>query len=286
MPPKKRAKTAQNDPWGDRPASPGQWDQPGDIDPWRFVCCDKAEVSGVSVVSGVPDDGVDPWHTEKQDKRDRTINLEAAMQMTVSMSCGKATTSDYDANAANPSRIRTVVGGPCKRKFCKKPGCQKGGLNYTACSKFLDAWASLTFMERSHLLRCCYQENCPKQDVSGGGGGIQWNICGQSVCFQRFCEVLGSSQRTIRRMVAGQPDLRTAVGGKQQPRLALQTLKCDHFFRNLHASAAEPMPEEAQMYPKARVPAASGVSGVSGVSAGIVKKRNKQTNRCMGTLEL
>ena len=43
----------------------------------------KAEVSGVSVVSGVPDDGVDPWHTEKQDKRDRTINLEAAMQMTV-----------------------------------------------------------------------------------------------------------------------------------------------------------------------------------------------------------
>ena len=260
---------AQNDPWGDQPASPGPWDQPGE-DPWRFVCCDKAEVS---VVSGVSDDGVeqDPWHTEKQDKRDRTINLEAAMQMTVSMSCGKATTTDYDANAANPSRIRTVVGSPCKRKSCKKPGCQKGGLNYTACSKFLGAWASLTLMERSHLLRCCYQENCPKQDESGGG--IQWNICGQSVCFQRFCEVLGSSQRTIRRMTAGQPDLRTAVGGKQQPRLALQTLKCDHFFRNLHASAAEPMPEEAQMYPKARV---SGVSGVSGVSAGIVKKRNMQ----------
>ena len=41
---------------------------------WNFP---KAEVSGVSVVS------VDPWHTEKQDKRDRTINLEAAMQMTV-----------------------------------------------------------------------------------------------------------------------------------------------------------------------------------------------------------
>ena len=77
---------AQNDPWGDQPASPGPWDQPGE-DPWRFVCCDKAEVS---VVSGVSDDGVeqDPWHTEKQDKRDRAINLEAAMQMTVSMSCG------------------------------------------------------------------------------------------------------------------------------------------------------------------------------------------------------
>ena len=103
-------------------------------------------------------------------------------------------------------------------------------------------------LERSHLLRCCYQENCPKQDESGGG--IQWNICGQSVCFQRFCEVLGSSQRTIRRMTAGQPDLRTAVGGKQQPRLALQTLKCDHFFRNLDASAAEPMPEKPRCTPK------------------------------------
>ena len=155
MPPKKRAKRAQNDPWGDQPASPGPWDEPGE-DPWRFVCCDKAEVS---VVSGVPDDDAeqDPWHTEKQDKRDRTINLEAAMQMTVSMSRGKATTSDYDANAANPSRIRTVVGTPCKRKSRKKPGCEKGGLNFTACSKFLDAWASLTPMERSHLLRCCYQ---------------------------------------------------------------------------------------------------------------------------------
>lgn len=150
------------------------------------------------------------------------------------MSCGKATTTDYDANAASPSRIRTVVGTPCKRKSCKKPGCQKQGLNFTACSKFLDAWASLTPMERSHLLPCCRQDNCPKQDESGGG--IQWSICGQSVCFQRFCEVLGSSQRTIQRMITGQPDLRTAAGGKQQPRLVLQTLKCDHFFRNLYAS--------------------------------------------------
>jgi len=36
------------------------------------------------------------------------------------------------------------------------------------------------------------------------------------------------------------------------------------------------MPEEAQMYPRARAPSASGVSAVSGVSAGIVKKRNMQ----------
>ena len=70
MPPKKRAKRAkraQNDPWGDQPAT-GPWDQPGEDDPWRLVCCDKAEVSGVSVVSGVPDDGVDPWHTKNQQK--------------------------------------------------------------------------------------------------------------------------------------------------------------------------------------------------------------------------
>ena len=61
MPPKKRAKMAQNDPWGDQPASPGPWDQPGE-DPWRFVCCDKAEVS---VVAGVSDDGVEQDPTWK-----------------------------------------------------------------------------------------------------------------------------------------------------------------------------------------------------------------------------
>ena len=43
------------------------------------------------LVSGVPHDGVeqDPWHTEKQDKSDRTINLEAAMQMTLSCHVAK-----------------------------------------------------------------------------------------------------------------------------------------------------------------------------------------------------
>ena len=214
-------------------------------------------------------------HGTQRSKTKETGPSEAAMQMTVSMSCGKARTSEYDGNAANPSRVRIVAGTPCKRKSRKKPGCQKGGLNYTAGCKFLDAWASLTLMERSHLLRCCYQENCPKQDESGGS--TLWNICGQGVCIQRFCEILASSQRTVRRMTAGQPDLRTAVGGKQQPRLALQTLKCDHFFRNLQDSAAEPMPEEAQMYPKAHVPSGkSGVSGVSGVSAGMGEKRNMQ----------
>ena len=45
---------------------------------------------------------------------------------------------------------------------------------------------------------------------------------------------------------------------------------------NPQMPAAEPMPEEAQMYPKARALSASGVSGVSGVSAGIAKKRNMQ----------
>ena len=241
-----------------------------------FVCCGGAGVVGVSVVSGVPDDGVgqDPWHTEKQDKRDRTIGSCNAND-SIHVMWQSQNYSEYDGNAANPSRVRTVAGTPCKRKSRKKPGCQKGGLNYTAGCKFLDAWASLTLMERSHLLRCCYQENCPKQDESGGS--TLWNICGQGVCIQRFCEILASSQRTVRRMTAGQPDLRTAVGGKQQPRLALQTLKCDHFFRNLQDSAAEPMPEEAQMYPKAHVPSGkSGVSGVSGVSAGMGEKRNMQ----------
>ena len=70
----------------------------------------------------------------------------------------------------------------------------------------------------------------------------------QQVCFANFCSKLGCSQTTIRKYIKGQPDMRkskfngTHVGG--QSRECHAAVKCDHFFRELHQSVAEAMPED------------------------------------------
>ncbi|CAK9043069.1 unnamed protein product [Durusdinium trenchii] len=119
----------------------------------------------------------------------------------------------------------------------------------------MEKWVKLPLPDRSHLLRCnYYQDNSViARDAEAVKETVEWHMCGYAICFQRFCEILGSSQRTVRRLISGQPDLRLSKSGfGSQSRAAVQTAKCDHFFRTLHASAAEPMPEEAQMYPKAK----------------------------------
>ena len=144
MPPKKRAKRAQNDPWGDQPASPGPWDEPGE-DPWRFVSCGGAGVDGVSVVSGVPDDGVgqDPWHTEKQDKKrqDHQLGCHVAKPQKMSMMPMQPTLPGFALLL-----VLHASGKGAKSQVARK------GASTTLTAAILDAWASLTLMERSHLL--------------------------------------------------------------------------------------------------------------------------------------
>ena len=101
--------------------------------------------------------------------------------------------------------------------------------------------------------------------------------------------------RTLRDMLAGTPDMRKSRLGKcLEPALrpAVQTMKVDTFFRQLHSSAAEPMPEEEQVFPAIfmqagdvvkRLPGASSAPVASVVQSG---KKNAVTKSSLASIEL
>ena len=214
-------------------------------DPWRFV-------EGATTATPPPDEP-DPWAAEMQRKNRKpaAMHLDEPLNLAAAMSTGKQSPNQYDSNCTNAARVKMVCIRRCKQAKCTRPGCQANAINWSHCLHFLKQWSGLTVEERGHLLRCG-MEDC--EATSGDKlEKIQWHLCGLQVCFARFCDVMGSSQRTIRKLISGQPDLRSIkTAGAKQPRPAHQGQKCDHFFRALHMSAAEPMPEEAQMYPKPR----------------------------------
>ena len=212
-------------------------------DPWRFV---QGATTGTPFANEP-----DPWAVEEMSRKNRkpaAMHLDESLHLAAAMATGKQSPNQYDANCANPARVKTICQRHCKQAKCTRPGCQASAINWSHCLHFLKQWSGLTAEERGHLLRC-NMEDC--QAAGEKMEKIQWHMCGLQVCFPRFCDVLGSSQRTIRKLISGQPDLRSIkTPGAKQPRQGNQSQKCDHFFRALHMSAAEPLPEEAQMYPK------------------------------------
>lgn len=76
-----------------------------------------------------------------------------------------------------------------------------------------------------------------------GAVRVKWNLAGVKVCFNNFCALLGTSGPTIRKMIAGLPDLRRAVGPAGKQLAAPQAQHVDFWFYELYQSAAEPLPE-------------------------------------------
>ncbi|CAK9105168.1 Uncharacterized protein SCF082_LOCUS49026, partial [Durusdinium trenchii] len=255
---KRKAEVPEPDPWND--SWNGEEEDPWahethqnqSEDPWRFVAEDDVPADGDSMLVE------NPWASNPGSKlttHNSQIHLDAALRLASDLAPIAKEASQYDTNGACPKRLGCVLSSNCKRKHCARPGCKAGVISHQEVCSFMEKWVKLPLPDRSHLLRCnYYQDNSViARDAEAVKETVEWHMCGYAICFQRFCEILGSSQRTVRRLISGQPDLRLSKSGfGSQSRAAVQTAKCDHFFRTLHASAAEPMPEEAQMYPKAK----------------------------------
>ncbi|CAK9056383.1 Uncharacterized protein SCF082_LOCUS30386 [Durusdinium trenchii] len=255
---KRKAEVPEPDPWND--SWNGEEEDPWahethqnqSEDPWRFVAEDDVPADGDSMLVE------NPWASNPGSKlttHNSQIHLDAALRLASDLAPIAKEASQYDTNGACPKRLGCVLSSNCKRKHCARPGCKAGVISHQEVCSFMEKWVKLPLPDRSHLLRCnYYQDNSViATDAEAVKETVEWHMCGYAICFQRFCEILGSSQRTVRRLISGQPDLRLSKSGfGSQSRAAVQTAKCDHFFRTLHASAAEPMPEEAQMYPKAK----------------------------------
>ena len=131
-----------------------------------------------------------------------------------------------------------------------------------------DGFWSLTQEERGHLMRVLYVAARQSGAQGPGSPGVQessleleeaacsrqcrrilWKLNGKRVCYKAFCQLLGTGTVGLRRMIAGQPDMRksTLFGERcPAPRPTPQRDAVDFFFMELYNSAAESMPEDAR----------------------------------------
>ena len=163
--------------------------------------------------------------------------------------------TSYDKNGLDADKVRARWQEQCKRPSCNFPACASQGLDLkdlqTLCSDF---WR-LTTEDRVHVLQSTYGEveqgtDSPPQTSSPSVPRVSrsYVIGDKPVCFVNFCRKLGCGQSTMRKYIKGVPDMRRAgfPGHRlgKQSKEALATVKCDHFFRELHQAVAESMPED------------------------------------------
>ena len=210
-------------------------------DPWKFVVEeDDPWAQSCSPQSSVPED---PWGHEVEESvqsSGRHVSLDSGSRL-LAESTLKTHSNSYEIAAMDTDRVRLRWAQKCPRTNCQLEGCAPRALHLKSLQDLCRDFWSITAEERVHLLQVTYGD--------GTGKSTEYYIGSSRVCFCNFCKKLGCSQTTMRKYIAGQPDMRKkgVSGGTKwgsQEREALATLKCDHFFRELHQSVAECMPED------------------------------------------
>ena len=234
------------DPWGQDPWAVAEF-QSDDLsfsDPWALM-----EGAG---------DPPDPWLLAERPGEPlaiprRIIELGHAVAATAASTLSQGLQADrskYLLRGCVAARVAGVCGKTCHRN-CRHKGCQRHGLDVSVAISFVNNFWSLPEDHRGHCLRTAYYSGelgWDRADVQWSRVQAQkknWSVADVPVCFARLCSVLGTGQRTVRKMIAGAPDGRKKLLGVPAPaKPAEQMAKCNTFFTELHQSAAVPDPED------------------------------------------
>ena len=218
------------DPWLE---AGGDWP-----DPWT-----QAEHSGTNVTSSAVtiadwEDADDPW--KPASKQPRKVSM-LTPSLLLQRSTTKEKNTQFEAKGCGSESVKKRWLKGCPRK-CKLEGCCPKAIRLADLQALCSAFWSISVEERIHLLQATFGDEEKKLTKS------HYFVGETRVCFHNFCAKLGTSQPTMRKYIKGQPDMRTNVGRKKQNfdsvRDGRATMKCDHFFQELHQSAAEAMPED------------------------------------------
>jgi hypothetical protein len=109
----------------------------------------------------------------------------------------------YAMNGVSRERIQRVLSG--ERRVCNTK-CQQScpqRLKMSDVAKLCDLYWKLGQEERAYLVSCLKAE-------AEGSGQTKWALGNHVVCFDAWCALLGSTKRTILKMVAGEVDARRA----------------------------------------------------------------------------
>lgn len=242
-------------------------------------CWDPWEVPDALVPATLPAAEADPWEllqgSSSTTPKRPVVQLAGLVQAAAGTSLTKKPGSAknvYEASGSKPERVSRVLQQHCPRG-CQLPGCQAKGLELRQALEFVKNFWDLPAVERGHCMRLAYYSGPHSDDRAVATEKklaptrSSWLVHDVPVCFQRFCGLLGCSQRTIRRMIAGCLDFRKSVQGGLRPKPAEQLMKCNTFFTELHQSAAVPDPEDTSC---AVSQLSSGPTGSSGLSDMVV----------------
>lgn len=163
--------------------------------------------------------------------------------------------SHHAANGCNPTLVQRRLAAGATHCNCHKRCWRE--VKLVELRAICDGFWSLAQEERGHLIRVLYiagssgvQESSLEFEEAVRGkrcGRIHWKLNGKQVCFKAFCQLLGAGTVGLRRMIAGQPDMRkSSIFGERcpAPRPTPQRDAVDFFFMELYNSAAESMPED------------------------------------------
>lgn len=215
-----------DDPWSDPSDDPWQDNREGTPDPWDSRPDKRKEIASDSKLP-----------CSKQ-RRVTEVHLSRSHLQLAAGSKTKQKWTQYEKAGSSPAAIQQRWAKPCPRAGCLQPACKRQGLDLQELTALCrDFWA-LTSEQRTHLMQVTYGEG----DARRPEHRAVYYIGQSRVCFENFCAKLGTSPMTMRRHIAGCPDLRQSRSPATQDKKA--QAKCDHFFQELHQSVAEAMPED------------------------------------------
>ena len=218
--------------------------RPPDVDPWS-----TATESGT-------DQDLDPWNTPALDarndeiehdpwqqsshpsqalKRKRFVELQAGAKMLAAGSRDKQTFNSYEQKGMDPQIVKRRWASKCPRG-CKLPGCAKQALRLADLQDLSQNFWRISAQERVQLLQAQFGDD---PDAIP-----EYYIGSLRVCLANFCAKLGTSLPTFRKLIKGVPDMRGKGMKHVKENMAEASTKCDHFFQELHQSAAEALPED------------------------------------------
>lgn len=160
----------------------------------------------------------------------------------------------HELNGKDPDRVRNShAQGRCRCADNKEACHRRVPLKQlqATCVHFWDMEPE----ERAHVMRALYAEASGPPPQKGSEEGseeavsgsddedcakVQWFLCGQRACFSNFACLLGTSEPTVRRQLAGMVDGRAFSRRAPVTHVAHSI---DFFFYELYHSAAEPLPD-------------------------------------------
>ena len=155
-----------------------------------------------------------------------------------------STDTAYSRNGKSVERIAQALKAPCRgcRQQCSKQ------LTARQIASLAAAWYKLSSISQQQVLFGLFhpEHNLPADEdgLTGAAAAKRrcWQLDGQTVCFDKFCALLGHTPRTVLRMVHGEEDMRKML--PKRPRLHPQQDLVMHFFLELYMSTAEQLPEK------------------------------------------